>query len=111
IEGALKTGYEDWSDLLLCDSAWAVPCESRGELLPYTRATAHASGWQWRIPLQHRLGNGHVYCSKFISDDEAASVLMNNLEGQPLADPRLLKFKTGKRKLFWNKNCVALGLA
>lgn len=111
IEEALKTGYEDWSHLLLCDRAVAVPCASVGEPIPYTRASAHSAGWQWRIPLQHRIGNGHVFCSKYISDDEATAILMNNLDGEALAEPRLLKFTTGKRKLFWNKNCVALGLA
>jgi tryptophan halogenase len=76
IEETLKTGYEDWSHWLPCNRAQAVPCENGGELTPYTRATAHRSGWQWRIPLQHRIGNGHVYCSDHISDDEAAAVLM-----------------------------------
>ena len=111
IEGALKTGFEDWSHWLPCDRALAVPCTSVAELTPYTRATAHSAGWQWRIPLQHRTGNGHVYCSKFISDDEAASVLMANLDGEALADPRPIRFKTGKRKQSWNKNVVAIGLS
>lgn len=111
IEQALHTGYEDWSHWLPCDRAWAVPCESAGDPLPYTRSTAHDAGWQWRIPLQHRIGNGHVYSSRFIGDDEALSVLMSNLDGKPLAEPRQLRFVTGKRKQFWNKNCVAIGLA
>jgi tryptophan halogenase len=111
IEGALKTGYDDWTHWLPCDRAVAVPCASTGELTPYTRSTAHDAGWQWRIELQHRIGNGHVYCSKFISDDEATATLMENLDGKPLGDPRVLRFTTGRRKLFWNKNCVALGLA
>ena len=111
IEQALKTGYEDWSDLLMCDKAIAVPCASSGAPIPYTRSTAHSAGWQWRIPLQHRIGNGHVFCSRFMSDDEATSILMNNLDGEALAEPRTIGFKTGKRKLMWNKNCVALGLA
>lgn len=111
IEEALKTGYEDWSHYLPCDSALAVPSESVGETRPYTMSTAHAAGWQWRIPLQHRTGNGHVYCSKFMSQDEASSILLANLEGKPLGDPRPLKFKTGRRKKLWNKNCVAIGLA
>lgn len=110
IEGALKTGYQDWSHWLPCDRAWAVPCELK-ELTPYTKSTAHAAGWQWRIPLQHRTGNGHVFCSEFMSEDQACSVLMNNLEGDVLAEPRLLKFKTGRRKQFWNKNVVAIGLS
>lgn len=111
IEQALKTGYDDWSHWLPCDRAWAVPCESVGDPIPYTRSTAHAAGWQWRIPLQHRTGNGHVFSSKFMSEDEARSILLNNLDGRPLAEPRLLKFLTGKRKKFWNKNCLAVGLA
>lgn len=111
IEQALKTGYEDWSHWLPCDRAWAVPCESADVLTPYTRSTAHSAGWQWRIPLQHRIGNGHVFSSKFMGEDEARSILLNNLDGKPLAEPRLLKFITGKRKKFWNKNCLAIGLA
>lgn len=111
IEQALKTGYEDWSHWLPCDRAWAVPCESVAEPTPYTRSTARPAGWQWRIPLQHRVGNGHVFSSKFMSEDEARSILMNNLDGKPLAEPRLLKFVTGKRKKIWNKNCIAVGLA
>ena len=111
IEGALKTGYENWSDMLPCDRALAVPCESVKPLTPYTRSTARKAGWQWRIPLQHRIGNGHVYCSNFISDDEAASVLMANLDGKALADPKPLRFVTGKRKKAWNRNVVSLGLA
>jgi len=111
IEGALKSGYEDWAHWLPCDRAAAVPCESAGALTPYTRSTAREAGWQWRIPLQHRIGNGYVYCSKFISDDEAATTLMRNLDGKALSEPRLLRFNTGRRKTFWNKNCVALGLA
>jgi tryptophan halogenase len=111
IEGALKTGYQDWSHWLPCDSAFAVPCEKVGAPTPYTRSTARAAGWQWRIPLQHRTGNGHVFCSQFISDDEAAGVLMANLDGKALADPRKLTFTTGRRNLFWNKNVVAVGLS
>jgi tryptophan halogenase len=111
IEQALHTGYEDWSHWLPCDRAVAVPSRSAGELLPYTRATARTAGWQWRIPLQHRTGNGYVYCSKYISDDEAAATLLANLDGEALAEPRLLRFATGRRRKFWNRNCVALGLA
>lgn len=111
IEQALKTGYLDWTHWLPCDRAVAVPCESAGAPTPYTRSTALAAGWQWRIPLQHRIGNGYVYCSRFLSDDEAASTLLANLDGKAQAGPRFLRFTTGRRKKFWNKNCVAIGLA
>ena len=111
IEQTLHTGWEDWSHWLPCDRAMAVPCESVSPLTPYTRSTAHQAGWQWRIPLQHRIGNGHVYCSQYISDDEAAAVLLGNLDGKRLAEPRPLCFQAGRRKQFWNKNVVALGLA
>ncbi|TAG48771.1 MAG: tryptophan 7-halogenase [Betaproteobacteria bacterium] len=111
IEGALKTGYQDWTHWLPCDRAMAVPCASVKPYTPYTRATARSAGWQWRIPLQHRTGNGHVYCSKFISDDEATAQLMSNLDGAALAEPRPLKFVTGKRNKLWNKNVVAVGLS
>jgi tryptophan halogenase len=111
IEQQLQTGYEDWSQWLPCNRAVAIPCETRGPLTPFTRATARKAGWQWRIPLQHRVGNGHVYCSDFISDDEATEFLLANLEGPPLASPNKLFFKTGRRRLFWNKNVVAIGLS
>lgn len=111
IEQALKSGYEDWSHWLPCDRAIAVPCESAGPLLPMTRSTAHSAGWQWRIPLQHRTGNGHVYSSAFMEADEATSLLMDNLDGKPTAEPRQLRFQTGRRKQFWNRNCVAVGLS
>ncbi|MBL8271915.1 tryptophan halogenase family protein [Steroidobacter sp.] len=112
IERTLHTGFEDWTHWLPCDRALAVPCErNAADFVPYTRSTAHWAGWQWRIPLQHRTGNGHVYCSNYIDDDEAASVLLQNLDGKALAEPRLLRFTTGRRKKFWNGNCVALGLA
>jgi len=111
IEQALKTGYDEWTKWLPCDRAAAVPCENAGPLTPYTRATAREAGWQWRIPLQHRTGNGYVYSSPFISDDEAASKLMSRLDGKPLADPRFLRFTAGRRRKTWNRNCVAIGLA
>jgi tryptophan 7-halogenase len=111
IEQALETGYEDWTHWLPCDRAIAAPCSYTGNPDPFTRSTAHESGWQWRIPLQHRMGNGHVYCSGFISDDEAERVLVSNLEGELQADPRRLVFTTGRRKLAWNRNVVSLGLS
>ncbi|MDE1937704.1 MAG: tryptophan 7-halogenase [Alphaproteobacteria bacterium] len=111
IEQALKTGYEDWSHWLPCDRAYTVHCGTAGELTPYTRATALKAGWQWRIPLQHRTGNGYVYCSRYINDDEAAASLLANLDAPALGDPWQLRFTTGRRKKFWNKNCVAVGLA
>ncbi len=111
IEQALQTGYHDWRHWLPCDRALAVPCESAGELLPYTRSTAREAGWQWRIPLQHRIGNGYVYCSEHLSEDEAAAKLLANLDGPAQADPRPLRFVTGMRKRFWNRNCVAIGLS
>ena len=111
IEQALQTGYEEWSHWLPCDRAVAVPSESTGSIRPYTRSIAHTAGWQWNIPLQHRTGNGHVYCSNYVSDDEACDTLLSHLDGAPLAEPRQIPFKTGRRKLQWNKNVVALGLA
>ena len=111
IEQALQTGYDDWSQWLPCNRAVAVPCESRGEMLPYTRATARKAGWQWRIPLQHRTGNGHVYWNEYTSDDEATHQLMSTLEGPALAEPKQLFFKTGRRRKFWNKNVVSIGLS
>jgi tryptophan 7-halogenase len=108
---ALGVGYEDWGHWLGADSAWAVQSESAQVPPPYTRATAHAVGWQWRIPLQHRTGNGIVYNSHFCSDDEARAVLMKNLQGPAITEPRQLKFRTGRRQKLWHKNCVAIGLA
>lgn len=111
IEQALGTGYEDWGHWLPCDRAVAAPCTYEGGPDPFTRATAYASGWQWRIPLQHRMGNGLVYSSKHLSDDNAREVLRSNLEGELLGEPRTLKFVTGRRKLAWNRNVVAMGLS
>lgn len=108
---ALEVGYEDWSHWLPCDTAWAVPSSKLDPLPPYTRATAHSSGWQWRIPLQHRTGNGHVFSRRFIDVEDAKNTLLNNIQGEVLAEPRLIKFLTGRRKKFWEKNCVAIGLS
>ena len=112
---ALGVGYEDWTHWLPCDRAVAVPCAFGGDvsklMTPYTRSTARAAGWQWRIPLQNRIGNGHVYASAFTSDDEATRILLDNLDGEPLAEPRHLRFTTGKRRVGWHKNVVAVGLS
>lgn len=111
IEKALRTGYEDWSHWLPCNRAVAVPCEKAGAMLPFTRSTARAAGWQWRIPLQHRTGNGYVHCDAFITMDEAARTLVESLDGKALAEVRTLHFKTGRRRKFWNRNVVAIGLS
>jgi len=111
IEQTLKTGYEDWSRWLPCDRAMAVPCARTEPLAPLTRATAREPGWQWRIPLQHRTGNGLVYSSKHIDDDDAEKLLLSHLDGEQLANPNRLRFTSGKRRKMWNRNCVALGLA
>lgn len=111
IEETLKTGYDDWRKWLPCDRAFAVPTEPGAAPPPFTLSTARQAGWQWRIPLQHRTGNGLVYCSGFLSDDEAAETLLSHLDSKPLGPPLPQRFITGKRKKAWNKNCVALGLA
>jgi len=111
IEDALQAGYEDWTRWLPCDRAVAVPCERRGVLASHTLATARDVGWQWRIPLQHRVGNGYVYCSAFMNDGKAEELLLANLEGRALRDPLRLRFTTGRRRVCWLKNCVAIGLA
>lgn len=111
IEQTLHTGYEDWSHWLPCDRAVAVQTAATGEAIPYTRSIAHQSGWQWRIPLQHRVGNGLVYCSRYISDDDARDLLLENVEGERLTKPLLIRFRPGQRLRHWNRNCVALGLA
>ena len=111
IEQALHAGFEDWSHWLPCDRAVAVPCTKTTPTSPFTRCTARGAGWQWRIPLQHRMGNGYVFSSHFISEDEAAATVLANLEGEPLADPRTLRFTAGKRRRFWSRNCVAIGLS
>jgi len=111
MDKALKTEFEDWTHWLPCDRALAVQTTSAGELIPYTRSIAHESGWQWRIPLQTRVGNGLVYCSEFMSDDEAKDILLGNLQGGVITEPRVLRFRTGQRAKHWNRNCIALGLA
>ena len=111
IEQALETGWEDWSEWLRSDRAVAVQTESASPPVPYTRSTARSCGWQWKIPLQNRVGNGLVYSSAYMSDDEAQKILLDNLDGKPINDPRTIRFKTGRRLKQWNKNCVALGLA
>lgn len=111
IEETLKTGFDDWSQWLPCNRAIAVGCERVDPLLPYTRSTARKAGWQWRIPLQHRTGNGYVYCDQYISEDEATHELLQNLDAPTVNEPRLIKFTTGHRRKTWNKNVVALGLA
>ncbi|ESQ92677.1 tryptophan halogenase family protein [Asticcacaulis benevestitus] len=111
IEKTLKSGFIDWSAFLPCDSAAFVPSARSEPFTPYTRSTARSAGWQWRIPLAHRTGNGHVFASPFMSDDEAAGTLLANLDGEALAEPRFVRFKTGRRKTFWNKNVIAIGLS
>ena len=111
IEQTLKTGYEDWNQWLPCDSAVAVQTESVGPAIPYTRAIAHEAGWRWRIPLQHRVGNGLVYCSKYMSDGQATDKLLREVEGKTLIQPRVIRFRTGRRLKAWNKNVISLGLS
>jgi len=111
IEQTLHAGYEDWSHWLPCDTAVAVQTQSTGEAIPYTRSIAREAGWQWRIPLQHRVGNGMVYCSRYISDADARDTLLGNVEGALLTEPRVIRFRPGQRRRAWIKNCVALGLA
>lgn len=107
----LGVGYDDWSHMLPCDSALAVPSERHEKTAPYTRSIAHKSGWQWRIPLQHRNGNGHVYCSRYISDDEAHNTLMSHLDTPSLGEAKLIRFTTGRRRQQWYKNVIAVGLS
>lgn len=108
---ALGVEFIDWSHWLPCDKAIAAPTAANGPLTPYTKATAHGAGWQWRIPLQHRVGNGFVYSSAHLSDDEAASQFTSKLDGETLADLKWLRFKAGRRSLSWSSNCVAIGLS
>jgi tryptophan halogenase len=111
IEQTLHSGYESWGHWLPCDSAVAVQTESVGPAPPFTRAVAHEAGWRWRIPLQHRVGNGFVYCSKYMSDEIATAKLLEQIEGKRLTEPRVIKFQPGRRLKTWNKNVIALGLA
>lgn len=111
IEGALQTKFKDWGHWLLNNSAIAVQTESVAELLPYTRSTAFHAGWQWRIPLQSRVGNGIVYSDDHISDDEAQNRILSHINGKTITQPRVIKFKTGTREKHWNKNCIAVGLS
>ena len=111
IEQALHTGYENWSHWLPCDRAVAMQTESVEAPAPFTRSVAHEAGWRWQIPLQNRVGNGLVYCSRYMSDEQAKQTLMDQVTGNPINDPRVIQFTPGKRRLGWNKNCVALGLA
>ncbi len=111
IEGALGTGYEEWSEWLPCDSALAMPTTRVGPPAPFTRSIAEDAGWQWRIPLQHRMGNGHVFASRFTTRDAAERILRDTVDGEPLAEPRLLRFIPGRRRKAWNGNVVAIGLA
>lgn len=111
IEQTLHCGYEDWSHWLPCDSAVAVQTKSVGDAVPYTRSIAHHAGWRWQIPLQHRVGNGLVYCSLYMSDEEATAKLLEEVEGELITEPRVIKFQTGRRRKNWHKNCVAIGLS
>ena len=111
IEQALEAGYEDWSHWLPTDTGLAVQTASVGPAVPYTRAIAHDAGWQWRIPLQHRVGNGLVYCSEYLSDDEARARLLAGIEGEVLIEPRLIRYRTGRRRKVWDRNCIAFGLS
>lgn len=112
IDKVLKARFEDWNHWLPCDKAIAAPCApSDKPLHPYTLSTAKSSGWQWRIPLQHRTGNGHVYASSYLSDDEATAIFLDGLDGELLAEPKCFTFRAGQRKNNWEKNCVAIGLA
>jgi len=111
IEGTYSAGYEDWSHWLPTNSALAMQSAATGPARPYTRAIAHDAGWRWRIPLQHRVGNGLVYASEHLSDDEAQARLLGAIGGEPLTEPRLIRFRTGRRRQVWMGNCIALSLA
>jgi tryptophan 7-halogenase len=108
---ALNVPWVDWSHWLPCDGALAVGSEHAGPLRPYTRSTAKRAGWQWSIPTQRRTGNGHIFCSQFMSEDEATATLIAGLEAPSLGEPRMIRFATGHRQRLWEKNCVAIGLS
>ncbi len=110
-EKTLNVPFTDWSHWLPCDTAQTVASERVGSLLPYTKSTAKEAGWQWRIPTQHRTGNGHIYSSQFMDDETAIHILMAGLDSKPLSEPRKIRFKTGCRETLWNKNCIAIGLS
>lgn len=111
IEKSMKTGYEDWSRWLPCNRAVAIQSQNQGDLIPYTRSICRKAGWQWRIPLQHRTGNGYVYCDEYTTAEEAETTLRDNLDGNPITEAKHLRFLTGRRKKFWNRNCIAIGLS
>ncbi|HKE95266.1 MAG TPA: tryptophan halogenase family protein, partial [Povalibacter sp.] len=111
LAGKLGVTWEDWSQWLPCDRALAVPSERAGEFTPYTRSTAQAAGWTWRIPLQHRTGNGYVFCSRYVSEEQARQTLLGALDGPARAEPKLLRFSAGRRVQTWRRNCIAIGLA
>lgn len=111
IDKTLDVPFTDWSHWLPCDTAQAVACDRGSEILPYTISTAKSAGWQWRIPTQHRTGNGHIYSSSLLSDDEAIDSLLEDLDGPAIGEPRKIRFRTGHRAQPWNKNCVSIGLS
>lgn len=111
IEQALHTGFEDWSHWLPCDTAVAVQTLSTEPAVPYTRSIAHHAGWRWKIPLQNRTGNGLVFCSRHMNDSEATQLLRDSVQGELITEPRVIRFRTGRRRKVWNKNCVAIGLS
>lgn len=110
-EKTLDVPFTDWSHWLPCDTAQTIACQRNGDLLPYTKSTAKSAGWQWRIPTQQRTGNGHIYSSQYMNDDEAVEILMKGLDSQSIGEPRKISFKTGCRETLWNKNCIAIGLS
>jgi len=111
LDKTLGVPWVDWRHWLPCDRALAVACPHVGAIRPFTRSTAKSAGWQWNIPTQRRTGNGHIYCSEFMTEDEATSILVNGLDATPMGSPRLIRFSTGHRRSFWEKNCVAIGLS